>query len=166
MSICARPYANLHRISAPFSGREMVYSGNRYCIILGSHLEHERIVRTARTNAPLLQGRPSTSPHTTSRCTPPAVCAIFRRFLLLSSPMVHMPPGRSKGRGRYFPFPVPESRPTHPTGKDDKNCAMIGQGCIDAIHTIVLGSAEWTNLLCNEWKRNVGRFHRKQREHV
>lgn len=39
--------------------------------------------------------------------------------------------GRSKGRGRYFPLPVPESRPTEPGGNEARKSAIIGHGCAE-----------------------------------
>lgn len=83
-----------------------------------------------RTKAAFLHGRPSTSPHTTSLMTSLlSERAMSSRFRLLSSPIVQTLPGLSAGRERYFPFPVPESSPIHPAGKDERNCAMIGHGC-------------------------------------
>src|ERR1700722_1479946 len=83
-----------------------------------------------RTNTPDLHPRSSTSPRTTSQITPefPEFLAISSRFRLLSRPIVHNLPGWPRGRGRYFPFPVPESRPTEPVGKLDRNWATIGHG--------------------------------------
>jgi hypothetical protein len=42
--------------------------------------------------------------------------------------MVQIWPGRSRGSERYLPFPVPESKPTHPAGKLDRKLEIIGQG--------------------------------------
>lgn len=39
-----------------------------------------------------------------------------------------MLPGRSSGSGRYFPLPVPESKPIHPVGIVAKKLAIIGHG--------------------------------------
>ena len=82
------------------------------------------------TKIPNLQGLSKTLPHTTSLLTPlfPAVRAMSSKFLLLSRPIVHMSPGRSRGRGRYLPFPVPESSPTHPVQMLSRNLAIMGQG--------------------------------------
>ena len=86
--------------------------------------------RHSRTNASDLQLFPRTSPQITSRgtLTFPACLAADRRFLLLSKPIVHIAPDLSRGSGKYFPFPVPESRPTQPVGMSERNRETIGHG--------------------------------------
>ena len=126
--------AHLYSRLATRRGRQMVYRRNGDCVVLWRHNSSDahsaNKVSSARTNTPILHGLSNTLPHTTSRTTlpPPAFCAISRRFRLRSKPIVHTLPGLSRGSGRYFPLPVPESIPTHPEGKEDKNVAMIGQG--------------------------------------
>jgi len=90
------------------------------------------------TKIPVLQGLSRTLPHTTSLLTPlvPAVRAMSSKFLLLSRPTVHMSPGRSRGRGRYLPFPVPESSPTHPVQRLSRNLAIMGQGYLTDLRNI------------------------------
>ena len=83
---------------------------------------------SALTKAPLRQPRSSTSPHTTSRGASPAIFAISSKLRLLSRPIVQTAPGRSSGRGRYLPFPVPLSRPTQPVGSSDRKVEIIGHG--------------------------------------
>jgi hypothetical protein len=53
--------------------------------------------------------------------------------MLLSRPIVHTAPGRSGGIGRYLPFPVPESSPTQPVGRLERNCATIGHGYLSLL---------------------------------
>lgn len=127
--------AHLYSRLATRRGRQMVYRRNGHRIILlGGKLivvTSEGHASSARTNAPALHGLSNTLLHTTSRTTvpSPAFCAISSKFRLRSKPIVHTLPGFSRGSGRYFPFPVPESIPTQPEGKEDKNLAMIGHGC-------------------------------------
>ena len=163
--------SHLHSGLPPLTSRQMVYSRYRDSVVL---LHRHQLTPTLTsspitlTNAPSRHGRPSTSPQTTSLTTsvPPAVRAISSKPLLLSSPMVHMLPGRSSGRGRYLPLPVPESRPTHPDGMDARNPAIIGHGCtscsLRSLHETIQPGRPPT-LPCNASTRSAARSGRTRR---
>lgn len=80
--------------------------------------------------------------------------------------MVHiLPGGRSSGSGRYFPFPVPESRPIEPVGSVDRKRAIIGHGLSDSkIDHLILESVRLRGLLYNVWKKNGWQFCHKSYE--
>ena len=115
---------------------------NRYCVILKKKTRPRTIAISLKefrlTKTPILQGLSRTLLHITSLITSlfPAVRAMSSKFLLLSRPIVHMSPGRSRGRGRYLPFPVPESSPTHPVQRLSRNLAIMGQGYLTDLRSI------------------------------
>ena len=122
---------NLYRLSSPLLCRQVVYGGNRDGIVLyGFPSPNDFHPALILTKACHRQQSCNASPQTTSRSGPsPARRAISRRLRLLSRPIVHTDPlGRSSGSGRYFPLPVPESSPTAPVGKEERNFAMTGHG--------------------------------------
>lgn len=109
----------------------------RYGVVLsngGQDESYDEQQSLLLTNMPDLQISPRTSPQTTSRVirypgSLPACWAIWSKLRLRSRPIVSTLLRRFAGSGRYFPFPVPESRPIQPVGRSARNLAMMGQGC-------------------------------------
>lgn len=92
----------------------------------------------------------------------PAFLAMFNKFLLLSKPIVQISPGRPGDKGRYFPFPVPESNPTHPVVKLERKFAMIGHGYPNEIEGNNRENISWSSCSpCIVLMKNGGRFRRR-----
>jgi hypothetical protein len=77
-----------------------------------------------------------------------------------------LPDDRPSGSGRYFPLPVPESRPTEPAGSVDKKQAIIGQGLKDSKMSNLSPKYIRKSSLYTVWMKNGGQSGRILHEHV